>query len=98
MRRLPVPAGVAALGAGAALTFNYSVDDPLITLRYASNLIHGHGAVFNVGERVEGYSSALHLLVAAGALLVPGGHELLKLKLLSVVTGAFAIPASDRLG
>jgi len=80
------------------MTFNYTVDDPLITLRYASNLVHGHGAVFNVGERVEGYSSALHLLVAMGALLVPGGHDLLKLKLLSLLGGAIALVAADRLG
>lgn len=90
--------GLGALAVGVALTFNYSADDPLITLRYASNLLHGHGPVFNIGERVEGYSSPLHLLLATVALVVPGGHDLLKLKLFSVLAGALTIGAADRLG
>lgn len=95
---LPVAAGLAALAVGVALTFNYTADDPLITLRYASNLLHGHGPVFNVGERAEGYSSPLHLLVATVALVVPGGHGLLKLKVLSLLAAALTIGAADRLG
>jgi hypothetical protein len=73
---------------GAALTFCFTTDDPFITLRYAANLVHGHGPVFNVGERVEGFSSPLHLLLVAGAYVLPLGHDLLKVKLLSL---AFAI-------
>ena len=38
------------------------VDDTYIFLRYAENLAQGHGPVFNVGERVEGYTSPLWLL------------------------------------
>ncbi len=38
------------------------VDDTYIFLRYAENLARGHGPVFNVGERVEGYTSPLWLL------------------------------------
>lgn len=34
-------------------------DDAIITFRYVSNLRHGHGAVFNVGERVQGYTHPL---------------------------------------
>lgn len=33
------------------------VDDSYITYRYAENFANGHGPVFNVGERVEGYSN-----------------------------------------
>jgi hypothetical protein len=33
------------------------VDDLFISLRYGENLIHGRGLVYNVGERVEGFSS-----------------------------------------
>jgi len=40
----------------AALTFAMQTDDPFITLRYAWNLVHGHGPVFNMGERVQGYT------------------------------------------
>ena len=43
--------------------FAESADDPFITFRYAANALAGHGPVFNVGERVEGFTSTLHLLV-----------------------------------
>jgi arabinofuranosyltransferase len=42
-----------------------TIDDAYITYRYAANLAHGHGAVYNPGERVEGYSSPLWLGVLA---------------------------------
>ncbi len=42
------------------------VDDALISLEYAKNIGLGHGAVFNPGERVEGYTNFLWI-----ALLVP---------------------------
>ena len=41
-------------------------DDALISLRYARNLLGGHGLVWNPGEYVEGYSNFLHLLGSAG--------------------------------
>ncbi len=43
----------------------YLLDDTFIGLRYARNLVEGHGLVFNPGERVEGYSNFLYVLVAA---------------------------------
>lgn len=41
-------------------------DDAYISFRYARNLVAGHGLVFNPGERVEGYTNLLYVL-----LLVP---------------------------
>jgi arabinofuranosyltransferase len=32
-------------------------DDPMISMRYAHNLVTGHGLVFNPGERVEGITN-----------------------------------------
>lgn len=55
-RALPVVLTVCAV-AHLAYYFPRVVDDLFISLRYASNLVHGRGAVYNVGERVEGYSS-----------------------------------------
>lgn len=43
--------------AHVAYYFPRVVDDVFISLRYAENLATGHGAVYNEGERVEGYSS-----------------------------------------
>jgi hypothetical protein len=40
-------------------------DDAFISFRYAKNLADGHGLVFNVGERVWGFTSPLQTLVLA---------------------------------
>lgn len=40
-------------------------DDALISMRYAWNLSHGNGLVWNPGERVEGYTNLLWTLVMA---------------------------------
>jgi len=34
-------------------------DDAYITFRYAQNFVDGHGLVYNIGERVEGYTNFL---------------------------------------
>ncbi len=44
---------------------NFTWDDPFITWRYAENLAKGAGLVFNEGERVEGYSNLLYVLIFA---------------------------------
>ncbi|MFT5197687.1 MAG: arabinofuranosyltransferase [Planctomycetota bacterium] len=41
------------------------VDDDYICFRYAQNLVEGHGLVFNVGERFEGFSTPLWVLMHA---------------------------------
>jgi hypothetical protein len=61
---------VALAFAGLAAFFSHSyfhnvVDDALISVHYGENLAQGHGAVFNVGERVEGYTNFLWMLVSA---------------------------------
>jgi arabinofuranosyltransferase len=42
-------------------------DDAYISYRYARNLFDGHGLVYNPGERVEGYSNFLYILLVAPA-------------------------------
>ena len=46
----------------------YVVDDAFISFRYARNLVEGNGLVFNPGERVEGFSNFLWVLLEAGLL------------------------------
>ena len=48
------------------LRYNFVSDDAFISLRYAANLLAGHGLVFNPGERVEGFTSPLWTLLLAG--------------------------------
>lgn len=45
----------------------FAGEDAYITMRYAENLAHGHGFVFNLGERVQGSTTPLGtMLVALG--------------------------------
>jgi hypothetical protein len=46
--------------------FDYTSDDAYISYRYARNLSEGQGLVWNPGERVEGYSNFLWVMVLAG--------------------------------
>lgn len=43
----------------------YLTDDTFIHLQYAKNLAHGHGLVFNVGERVYGCTSPMWAVLIA---------------------------------
>jgi len=43
-------------------------DDAFISFRYAANLAHGRGLVWNPGERVEGYTNFLWVVLLAGAI------------------------------
>jgi len=42
---------------------NFTWDDPFISFRYAENLASGNGLVFNEGQRVEGYTNLLWVLI-----------------------------------
>jgi arabinofuranosyltransferase len=55
-----------AYGAMAWLLGVGLVDDSYIFLRYGRNVSMGFGPVFNIGERVEGYSSPLWLALVSG--------------------------------
>jgi arabinofuranosyltransferase len=52
----------------ASLFLRFTIDDAYITFRYAENLAHGKGPVFNPGERVEGYTSFAWMLLMAAVL------------------------------
>lgn len=63
-------AGAAAFSVHSILVRNWMLDDAFIFFRYAENLAFGRGLVFNPGERVEGYTSLLWVvLMAAGSKL-----------------------------
>jgi hypothetical protein len=59
------------------LCFPYINDDAFISFRYASNLVDGHGLVFNPGERVEGYTNFLWVLVSAVFVALGAGEKIL---------------------
>jgi hypothetical protein len=62
-------------------------DDAYASLRYASNLAHGQGFVFNSGERVLGTTSPLHTVLLAALGKVFGLSHLVAI---TVILGMFA--------
>ncbi len=69
-----------------ALHYNYATDDAFITFRYVRNMLAGHGLVYNVGERVEGYTNFLWaMLIAAPTAL--GADIVRSAKVLGFLSG-----------
>jgi hypothetical protein len=75
-------------------------DDAMISMRYAHNLADGHGLVWNPGgERVEGFSNPLWVLVMAlvHLLPVPLAKTSLVIIILNIALAVGAIPLIVRL-
>ena len=70
---LPLLAGVVCLA--YALYTNNIWEDWFITFRYSQNLVRGNGLVYNIGERVAGYSSPIGVLLPAFCYLVSGQSD-----------------------
>jgi len=74
--------------------FDFTMDDAGISFRYGANLFDGHGLVYNLGERVEGYSNfgfvVLSGLVYKLLALVGAGRGWLifAMKLVNLAAGA----------
>lgn len=64
-----------------------TIEDSLISLRYAENLARGFGLVYNPGERVFGASTPIHVLLLAGLTKV-GLPALFTVKLLAISADA----------
>ena len=81
-----VAALACAVFLGLAWRFkDHKVDDAFISFRYAANYAAGHGLVFNPGERVEGYTDFLWVV-----LLAVGIKLGIKPETLSLVLGVAA--------
>ncbi|NVB39612.1 hypothetical protein G6O69_17350 [Pseudenhygromyxa sp. WMMC2535] len=68
--RLAMVLAVVAYAVDGAIEVASCFDDAYISLRYADNLAHGRGLVWNAGERVEGYSNFLWTVMIAGLIRV----------------------------
>ncbi len=86
-------AALAAYFAHARLYWTWTEDDAFISFRYAQNVAHGHGFVFNPGERVEGYSNFTWVVVAAAALH-GGADPEQAAKAVGLLAGALALVLS----
>ena len=67
-------------------------DDAMISMRYAYNLAHGNGLVWNVGERVQGFTNPLWVLFMAGLHRLP--LEPAQLSLAVQITGTALLAAT----
>ncbi|MCZ2399456.1 MAG: hypothetical protein LC135_06235 [Phycisphaerae bacterium] len=94
---------VAALAVAVILTYLLHVswywpqinDDAFITFRYSRNLADGLGPYFNAGERVEGYTNFLLMVLMAGVIRLWGPDEVLfAAKAVGVAGGLAAIVAA----
>lgn len=89
---------LAAVAALHAHVLDYRGDDAFITFRYVRNLVEGHGLVFNLGERVEGYSNfAWVMLLAFAKRLAPALSLETIAHALGGLAGAMAVVQSGRL-
>lgn len=65
-------------------------DDAYISLRYARNLAEHGDLSWNLGERIEGYTNFLYVLLSAGLLRL-GTDPVLALRLINVVAVALLV-------
>lgn len=72
------------------LYLNFSQDDAFISYRYVQNFIQGNGLVFNSGERVEGYTNFLWIMILS-IFTKLGFNIILISKILGVVSGGVSI-------
>lgn len=81
-----------------ALSFwSFTVDDAYISARYALNGSLGRGLVFNVGERVMGYTNLLLVLIEMVVYYL-GGDGIFWAKLLGLIAGGFVLWLTVELG
>ena len=76
-RSMSRTAGTTLLAGALAVLFAYNVqqhrflgDDAFISFRYARHLANGEGLTWNPGERVEGYTNFLWVVLIAGTMRV----------------------------
>ena len=81
---------IVLFGTLASIFYTYTVDDAFITFRYARNLVAGLGPVFNPGERVEGYTTFLWMLLMSAGLAL-GVDPVVLSKVLGLICGLATI-------
>ncbi len=59
----------------AGRSYVFLFEDAMVSMRYAYQLAHGHGLVWNLGERVQGFTNLGWTLLMAVGHLVDKSHE-----------------------
>src|SRR5262249_8034083 len=68
---VPALTGIVLAARGA-----WTCDDAFISFRYIDQFEQGHGLVYNPGQRVEGYTHFLWVILLAAAHRLSGGADL----------------------
>jgi arabinofuranosyltransferase len=68
--------GVIVLFLKNALAIQFIQDDAFTSLRYVKNFLNGQGLVFNPGEKVEGYTNFLWVIILSAFGLLGKGIQL----------------------
>lgn len=92
--------GAAAVLVAHSLVFNFVSDDAFISFVYSRNLAEHGQLVFNLGERVEGYTNFLWTVLLGGLMRLGLPPELTSRVLgtaFGVATVAVAVKLADRL-
>ncbi len=87
---------VLVFGVHAFTYRGFLLDDAYISLRYAGNLVEGHGLVWNPGEPVEGYTNFLWVLLGA-LFLKLGTGAMVALQALSAICVLATLALTERL-
>jgi hypothetical protein len=83
--------GVLVLAFVHMWAFATLAEDAFITFRYSLNLAQGNGPVFNVGEKVEGYSNFLWMVLLAGPKAAANVDIVTTARVLGVVCALAAV-------
>jgi len=87
---LPLALLIAAVFAWDVRSGYFLGDDSFISFRYARHLASGQGLVWNPGERVEGYTNFLWVVLMAGALRLGAQPETIA-NLIGITSGALVL-------
>lgn len=99
-KRPPLPPYAAYIFVGLAigifvvlcLRYTLTQDDAYISFRYAANLLDGNGLVYNIGERVEGFTNFLWVIILALLKGVFSLDFLISSRIIGVACGAAIFP------
>ncbi len=72
----------------SCIKIDITQDDAYISFRYAANYLTGHGLVYNYGERVEGYTNFLWVMLLALLKGVFGINYFYSSRFIGVISGA----------
>ena len=72
------------------LSLDFTQDDAFISYRYVENLVQGNGLVFNLGERVEGYTNFLWIMILSVFARI-GLNIIVVSKILGVASGCVTL-------